>query len=55
MPLLLDGARQVGKSYLIEHLFGNKHFQRVIKLDFLQEPGFAKIFSDSKNPKLSFI
>ena len=51
MPLLLDGARQVGKSYLIEHLFGNKHFQRVIKLDFLQEPGFAQIFSDSKNPE----
>lgn len=51
MPLLLDGARQVGKSYLIEHLFGNKHFKRVIKLDFLQEPGLAHIFSDSKSPE----
>ncbi|MGI2026970.1 hypothetical protein [Endozoicomonas acroporae] len=30
-PLLLDGARQVGKSYLIEECFGKDHFRRVLK------------------------
>lgn len=31
-PLLLDGARQVGKSYLVENLFGQVHFPAVHKL-----------------------
>ncbi|MFT4924282.1 MAG: putative AAA+ superfamily ATPase [Phenylobacterium sp.] len=51
MPLLLDGARQVGKSYLLEHLFGRHHFKKVIKLDFLANPSFADFFADSKNPQ----
>ena len=25
MPILLDGARQVGKTYLIEVIFGHTH------------------------------
>jgi predicted AAA+ superfamily ATPase len=33
-PLLLDGARQVGKSYLLEFLFGKEHFNNVFKLNF---------------------
>lgn len=39
MPILLDGARQVGKTHLIEIIFGHTHFRKVIKLDFLAEPG----------------
>ena len=34
MPILLDGARQVGKTYLIEVIFGHTHLGgRVIKDD----------------------
>ncbi|MCF6262971.1 MAG: ATP-binding protein [Xanthomonadales bacterium] len=50
MPLLLDGARQVGKSYLLEKLFGDQYFQQVIKLDFLANPSLCQVFADSKNP-----
>ena len=49
MPILLDGARQVGKTWLIEIIFGHTHFRKVIKLDFLAEPGLGEIFSESKN------
>ncbi len=49
MPILLDGARQVGKTWLIEVIFGPKYFRKVIKLDFLAEPGLCEIFSESKD------
>ena len=50
-PLLLDGARQVGKSYLIEQLFGKPRFSKVHKLDFLQEPDLAELFADGLRPE----
>ena len=48
-PVLLDGARQVGKSHLIEHCFGSHHFNRILKLDFLANPGLGQLFEDSLN------
>ena len=48
-PVLLDGARQTGKFYLLETLFG-KHFEQVIRLDFLEQPSLARLFSDSLKP-----
>jgi len=49
-PVLLDGARQSGKTYLIKKCFGEKEFEKVIELDFLAEPGLADIFSENLNP-----
>jgi uncharacterized protein len=49
-PLLLDGARQVGKSYLLEVLFGRAHFTAVYKLDFLENPGLSRLFVDGLAP-----
>lgn len=49
-PVLLDGARQTGKSYLLEVLFG-QHFDQVIRLDFLEQPSLANIFTDSLKPE----
>ena len=49
-PVLLDGARQVGKSYLIERCFGEVHFRQVHKLDFLTSPDLANIFEASLKP-----
>lgn len=33
-PLLISGARQVGKTYEIEELFGPRNFKKVLKIDF---------------------
>ncbi len=49
-PLLLDGARQVGKTYLIEEIFG-KHFRQVHTLNFLTDQTFGDLFEDSLDPK----
>jgi len=48
-PILLDGARQTGKSYLLEELFG-AHFIQVLRLDFLEQPDLADLFADSLRP-----
>lgn len=34
LPLLLEGARQVGKTYLLKILFGPKQFQKVVYVNF---------------------
>ena len=44
--LLVNGARQVGKSYIIE-LFGESHYRNFIKLDFVEHPEYTGIFRDS--------
>ncbi|MCY4015840.1 MAG: AAA family ATPase, partial [Gammaproteobacteria bacterium] len=50
-PLLLDGARQVGKTWLVERLFGERHFPAVHRVDFLAEPDIAGIFDDGLEPE----
>ena len=49
-PVLLDGARQVGKTYLLQHLFGQRHFRRVHTLDLRKELRFCELFRDSLDP-----
>lgn len=49
LPILLRGARQVGKSYLVEH-FGRSHFDDVIVIDFENRPEFKDVFS-TRDPK----
>ncbi|MDQ6967978.1 MAG: ATP-binding protein [Mariprofundaceae bacterium] len=49
-PILLDGARQTGKTYLIEKCFGFRHFRKVIKLDFRANPQLADIFKENLKP-----
>lgn len=48
-PLLIDGARQTGKTYLLQHLFG-QHFPAVLRIDFLERPELADAFADSLTP-----
>ncbi len=47
LPFMLDGARQVGKTYLIEKIFGEKYFKRVFKLNFEDNPAAKEIFLGS--------
>lgn len=49
-PLLLKGARQVGKTYLLEE-FGRKEFKNTFYLNFEKNKALAKIFSYNLEPK----
>ena len=43
--LLVDGARQVGKTSIIED-FGRRHYNSFVKIDFIRTPGACDIFSN---------
>ena len=49
-PILVNGARQVGKTFLLEHLFGEQYFSDVHLLDFAEKPDLARIFEDDLEP-----
>ena len=49
MPLLIRGARQVGKSYLIES-FGKKYFKNLVSINFETQFLFKQVFK-SLDPK----
>ncbi|GIU43758.1 ATPase [Shewanella sairae] len=48
-PLLIDGARQTGKTYLLQTLLGET-FEQVLRIDFLESPEMAEAFAESLNP-----
>lgn len=48
-PLLLQGARQVGKTYLVNK-FGKKEYSNYIYLNFEQTPGLASLFAANLEP-----
>jgi len=43
--LLIDGARQVGKSFIVES-FGRSHYESVVVIDFLHQEEAKSIFKD---------
>src|SRR5579872_3015181 len=48
MPLLVRGARQVGKSYVIEK-FGRENFEQLVTINFELQPEMIRCF-ESLNP-----
>lgn len=50
-PLLIDGARQVGKSFLINEIIAPKYYRRVLKLDFMKNPEVEAIFEEGLSPE----
>ena len=48
-PLLLYGARQVGKTYLVKE-FGNRYFEDMIYINFETNTLVGKIFDEDINP-----
>ena len=48
-PLLIDGARQTGKTFLLQELFGDT-FTKVLRIDFLENPTFKEAFDGSLSP-----
>ena len=49
-PLLVRGARQVGKTYSVT-VFGKTKFRNLVSINFEEQPESAKCFTDY-NPKL---
>ena len=49
-PLLIDGARQTGKTYLLQELLGQS-FEQVLRIDFLESPDMAQAFAGSLAPE----
>ena len=50
MPLLIHGARQIGKTYAIRE-FGKLHYENTLYLNFETEPALAHLFNDSISPQ----
>lgn len=48
-PLLLYGARQVGKTYLVKE-FGNKYFKDIVYVNFETNDIIGKMISENINP-----
>ena len=48
--LLVDGARQVGKTFIIEE-FGRRNYDSVVKLDFVQSSRARDIFENVESEK----
>lgn len=49
-PLLLHGARQVGKTHLLQEL-GRQAFEHVVYLNFETDPAMAALFQDDITPQ----
>jgi predicted AAA+ superfamily ATPase len=48
-PLIIKGARQVGKTYIVE-AFGNAHYDNLAVFDFMENPEFAELFEMTNDP-----
>lgn len=49
-PLLIDGARQAGKTFLLQELFGQT-FTNTLRIDFLENPAYKEAFEGSLAPE----
>jgi len=49
-PLILQGARQVGKTWLLKH-FGNQYFESTAYFNFEQQVELKQFFETTKDPK----
>ncbi|MDE6377399.1 MAG: AAA family ATPase, partial [Duncaniella sp.] len=48
-PILLKGARQIGKTWAME-TFGHEHFKYTVKFDFDRQPELKSVFQTTKEP-----
>lgn len=49
MPLIIKGARQIGKTSSIEHFA--KNYKNFVEINFIDEPQYTKIFSSGYSPE----
>ncbi len=48
-PLLVQGARQVGKTWILK-AFGGVHFEKCVHLDFAEDPALNALFKNNLKP-----
>jgi len=51
-PLVIRGARQVGKTHLIKVMFAKEYYDDYIYISFDKEDDAKKIFAETKDPKI---
>lgn len=51
-PLIIKGARQVGKSWLMKEEFAKNYYDDYIYISFDKEAEAKKIFAETKDPKI---
>lgn len=49
-PLILKGARQTGKTWILEH-FGHTDFEHVASFNFDKDESLNEIFDNTKDPE----
>lgn len=49
-PILLQGARQIGKTWVMEQ-FGKNHYDYCVTFDFDRHPEYKDAFANSKEPE----
>ena len=49
MPLIIKGARQIGKTSSIEHFAEN--YKNFVEINFIDEPQYTKLFSSGYSPE----
>lgn len=49
MPLIIKGARQIGKTSSIEHFA--KNYKNFVEINFIDDPQYTKIFSSGYSPE----
>lgn len=49
-PILLKGARQIGKTWAME-TFGRENFDNCVRFDFDRQPELKTVFQKTKNPE----
>ena len=45
LPLLLKGARQIGKTAAVRH-FASAHYEQIVEVNFIEQPKFKHITED---------
>jgi predicted AAA+ superfamily ATPase len=50
LPLIINGARQVGKTYTVED-FGNQFYKNIVYINFEQNPALRTIFDEDLSPE----
>ncbi|MBW3092921.1 ATP-binding protein [Bifidobacterium sp. 82T10] len=48
--LLITGARQIGKTYIVRH-FAKTHYEHVVELNFIENPEMATLFSTPRDAR----
>ena len=49
-PLLLQGARQTGKTFILKE-FGRNEYENIMYCNFEEDPGLSTLFERDLNPK----